>query len=71
MLIAHHITQSWFCKNFSKISVEGWKLCSNWLIWCGMKHTTFLCPFSILTITLFVYYTSVPAGTEARTEINK
>jgi len=31
--------------------------------------TEFLCPFYVLPITLFIYYTPVPAGTEARTEV--
>jgi len=30
--------------------------------------TSFPCPFSVLAIALFIYYTSVPAGTEARTK---
>jgi len=32
-------------------------------------NTLFLCPFSVLAIALFIYYTAVPAGTEARTEV--
>jgi len=31
--------------------------------------TPFQCPFSALVIALFIYYTSVPSGTEARTEV--
>jgi len=31
--------------------------------------TPFPCLFSVLAIALFIYYTSVPAGTEARTEV--
>jgi len=31
--------------------------------------TLFLCPFSVLAIALFIYYTSVSAGTEARTKV--
>jgi len=39
-----------------------------------LLFTAFPCPFSVQAITLFIYCTSVPAGTEARTEekeINK
>jgi len=31
--------------------------------------TLFPCPFSVLAIALFIYYTFVPIGTEARTEV--
>jgi len=31
--------------------------------------TPFPCPFFVLAIPLFIYYTSVTAGTEARTEV--
>jgi len=33
-----------------------------------LTFAMFPCPFFVLAITLFVYYISVPAGTEARTE---
>jgi len=29
----------------------------------------FSCPFSVLAIALFIYYTFVPTGIEARTEV--
>jgi len=29
----------------------------------------FPCPFSVLAIALFIYYTPVPTGTEPRTEV--
>jgi len=35
----------------------------------NVSFTAFPCPFSVLVIALFIYYTSVPAGTEARTEV--
>jgi len=40
-------------------------------IWfyCNVTITAFPCPFSVLAIALFIYYISVPAGTETRTEI--
>jgi len=31
----------------------------------------FPCPFSVLATALSIYYTSVPAGTKARTAVNK
>jgi len=31
----------------------------------------FPCPFSVLAIALFIYFTSVLTGTEARTEVTK
>jgi len=31
-----------------------------------VTFTTFPCPFSVLAIALFIYYTSVPAGTEVK-----
>jgi len=34
-----------------------------------MTITPFPCPFSVLAIALFIYYISVPAGTESRTEV--
>jgi len=35
------------------------------------KFYVFLCPFSVLAIALFIYYTSVPIGTKARTKLKK
>jgi len=34
-----------------------------------VSFTSFPCPFSVLPRALFAFYTSVPAGTEARTEV--
>jgi len=34
-----------------------------------VTFTPFPCPFSVLAIALFIYYTSVPAGTEAKKEV--
>jgi len=31
--------------------------------------TVYPCPFSVLALALFIYYNSVSAGTEARTEV--
>jgi len=33
------------------------------------SFTPFPCHFSFLAIALFIYYTSVPTGTEARIEV--
>jgi len=34
-----------------------------------LTFTPFLCPFSVLAMALFIYYTSGPTGTEGRIEV--
>jgi len=43
-----------------------------YLFWLQSVQTTiipFPCPFSVLAKAMFIYHTSVPTGTEARTEL--
>jgi len=59
-------TSNWLANSHSNMHKRSFNL--SYLHGDG-SITAFPCLFSVLAIALFIYYTSVPAGTEARTEV--